>query len=234
MFWSSYVLFKGCYPGGHSTFFHVGVFGLNFRSVGLANWHLPLKRGACERKISKFGGLWAENFQIWGACELKISIFWGLWTKIWAKIEAIEAKISKFSQKGVLWSDSFAWNGTLASGTEERREKGVFRAAHPHTPFLGQCPQDVIWFKSCFHLTCNLGFKRRPIHFHIISVKCSKVKIYHTDLIACSPKQTGLLRTLTTSRTTLESVWTVIFQRHRGGGVGAECLQQQKNWQKIW
>ena len=23
---------------------------------------------------------------------------------------------------------------------QERREKGVFRAAHPHTPFLGQCP----------------------------------------------------------------------------------------------
>ena len=62
--------------GGHSTFFQVGVCGPDFRSVGLANWHLPLKRGACERKISKFGacelkisnfgGLWAENFQIWG------------------------------------------------------------------------------------------------------------------------------------------------------------------------
>ena len=23
---------------------------------------------------------------------------------------------------------------------QERREKGVFRATHPHTPFLGQCP----------------------------------------------------------------------------------------------
>ena len=69
--------------GGHSTFFQVGVCGPDFRSVGLANWHLPLKRGACERKISQFGGLWAENSQIWGfvswkfpnlgACELK---FW--------------------------------------------------------------------------------------------------------------------------------------------------------------
>ena len=91
--------------GGALNFFQVGVSGPDFRSVGLANWHLPLKRGACERKISKFRGLWAENFQIWG-----------LWTKIWAKIEAVEAKISKFSQKGVLWTDSFAWNGTLASG----------------------------------------------------------------------------------------------------------------------
>ena len=49
--------------GGHSTFFS----GRGVRpGVGLANWHLPLKRGACERKISKFWGLWAENFQIWG------------------------------------------------------------------------------------------------------------------------------------------------------------------------
>ena len=126
--------------GGHSTFFQVGVCGPDFRSVGLANWHLPLKRGACERKISQFGGLWAENFQIWGlvswkfpnfgACELKISKFWGLWDKIWVKIEAVEAKISKFSQKGVLWTDSFAWNGTLASG-----RRGVKRGSSgPHIP----------------------------------------------------------------------------------------------------
>ena len=116
--------------GGHSTFFQVGVCGPDFRSVGLANWHLPLKRG----------GLWAENFQIWGlvswkfpnlgACELKISKFGGLWTKIWVKIEAVEAKISKFSQKGVLWTDSFAWNGTLASG-----RRGVKRGSSgPHIP----------------------------------------------------------------------------------------------------
>ena len=52
--------------GGALNFFQVGVCGLDFQSVGLANWYLPLKRGACELKISKFGYLWAENFQIWG------------------------------------------------------------------------------------------------------------------------------------------------------------------------
>ena len=45
-------------------FFQVGVCGQDFRSVGLTNWYLPLKRGACELKISKFRGLWTENFQI--------------------------------------------------------------------------------------------------------------------------------------------------------------------------
>ena len=77
--------------GGHSTFFQVGVCGLDFRSVGLANWHLPLKRG---------GGLVSWKFPNLGACELKISKFGGLWAKIWVKIEAVEAKISKFSQRG--------------------------------------------------------------------------------------------------------------------------------------
>ena len=32
---------------------------------GLVSGKFP-NLGACERKISKFGGLWAENFQIWG------------------------------------------------------------------------------------------------------------------------------------------------------------------------
>ena len=116
--------------GGHSTFFQVGVCGPDFQSMGLANWQLLLKRGACERKIFKFWGLVSWKFPNLGACELKISKFGRLWTKIWAKIEAVEAKISKFSQKGVLWTDSFAWNGTLASG-----RRGVKRgSSRPHIP----------------------------------------------------------------------------------------------------
>ena len=100
-----------------------------------------LKCGACELTFaSEKGGLWAEIFQIWrlvswkfsnlGTCELKIFKFGGLWAKLWVKIEAVEAKISKFSQKGVLWTDSFAWNGNLASG-----RRGVKRGfSGPHIP----------------------------------------------------------------------------------------------------
>ena len=121
-----------CNPGGGAlNFFQVGVCGPDFWSVALANWYLPLKRGlvnwkfpnsgACELKISKSG-----------ACELKISKFGGLWAKIWVKIEAVEAKISKFSQKGVLWTDSFAWNGTL--GNYRRGVKGG--SSGPHIPIL--------------------------------------------------------------------------------------------------
>ena len=52
---------------GALNLFQVGVCGPDFWSVTrLANWYLPLKEGACELKISKFGGLWTENFQIWG------------------------------------------------------------------------------------------------------------------------------------------------------------------------
>ena len=66
-----------------------------------------------------------------GACELIFaSETRGLWAKIWVKIEAIEAKISKFSQKGVLWTDSFAWNGTLAN-----YKRGLKRGSSgPHIP----------------------------------------------------------------------------------------------------
>ena len=83
---------------------------LNFFS-GRGVWPGFPKCGASELLFaSEKGGLWTENFQIWGlvnwkfpnleACELKISKFRGLGAKIWAKIEAVEAKISKFSQKG--------------------------------------------------------------------------------------------------------------------------------------
>ena len=89
-----------------------------------------LKCGACELTFaSEKGGLWAKISQNWrlvswkfpnlGACELKFFKFGGLWAQIWVKIEAVEAKISKFSQKGVLWTDSFAWNGTLVSGRRD-------------------------------------------------------------------------------------------------------------------
>ena len=107
-----------------------------------------LKCGACELILaSNKAGLWTENFQIWefvswkfpnlGACELKISKFVGLWAKIWVKIEAVEAKIFKFSGGLMNWLFCLKWD---PCELQERREKEVFRAVHPHTPFLEQCP----------------------------------------------------------------------------------------------
>ena len=129
--------------GGHSTFFSGRGVRPGFPKCGDCELILGLwKRGLVN---CKFPNLWAS--------ELKISKFGGfivswkfpnlgaLWAKILAKIEAVEAKISKFSQKGVLLTDSFTWNE--ACELQERRENGVFRAAHPHTPFLGQCPPET-------------------------------------------------------------------------------------------
>ena len=115
--------------GGHSTFFWVGVCGPDFRNGGLVNWSLPLKRGACELKISKFGGLWTENFQIWGwTCELKISNFGGLWTEnfqIWGlgsenfpfflKRGACELRL--LLEMVPLWTTGEAWKGGLQGRT---------------------------------------------------------------------------------------------------------------------
>ena len=132
--------------GGALNFFQVGVCGPDFQSVGLRTdiclWKKGLVR-ACKLKISKFG-------MSGGLCsELKIPKFGGLRAKTWVKIEAVEAKISKFSQKGVLWTDPFAWD---PCELQERHEKGVFRAAHPHTPFLGQCPLGELYV---FEVTRN-------------------------------------------------------------------------------
>ena len=135
--------------GGELTFFSgrgvrpgfpkCGVCELIFASDREGACELKIsKLGACGLKVSKFRGLWTEN----------ISKFGGLKAKSWAKIKTVKAKISKFSQKGVFWTDTFAWNGTLAN---YRRcvKRGVFRAAHPHTPFLGQWPPDqTSW--TCF------------------------------------------------------------------------------------
>ena len=107
--------------------------------------------------VSEKGDLWTENFQIWGllnwkfpnlaACELKVFKFVVLRAKIWAKIEAVEAKISKFSQKGGLvnWLFCLKWD---PCELQERRGKGVSRAAHPHTPFLGQCTRGALCFRG--------------------------------------------------------------------------------------
>ena len=86
--------------GGHSTFFQVGVCGPDFRSVGLANWHLPLKRGACEWKISKFGGLWAENFQIWGLVSWKFPNLGACELKFGWKLRLLRLKFQNFLKRG--------------------------------------------------------------------------------------------------------------------------------------
>ena len=122
-------------PGEALNFFQVGVCGPDFRSVGLqTDICLSLKRGACERKISKFAGLWAENFQIWGLVSWKFPNLGACELKFEWKLRLLRLK---FLKRGSceLWTDSFAWNGTLASG-----RRGVKRGSSPgssglHIPY---------------------------------------------------------------------------------------------------
>ena len=85
--------------GGHSTFFQVGVCGPDFRSVGACELILASEKRGLWAENFQIWGLVNWKFPNSGACELKISKFGGLWAEIWVKIEAEEAKISKFSQK---------------------------------------------------------------------------------------------------------------------------------------
>ena len=129
-------------PGGGGTqLFQVGVCGPDFQSVGL-------RTGIC---LWKGGLVPAENFQIWGLVPAENFQIWGLvklWAKIWMKNEAVEAKISKFSQKGVLWTDSFAWNGTLKLRAAGEVWKGGLQGRTSPYPFLGQCPPRQLFFRS--------------------------------------------------------------------------------------
>ena len=139
---------RGHYPGA-LNFFQVGVCGPDFRSVGLLNCYLPLKRGACELKISKLGGLWTENFPILGLVSWKFPNL-GAWElKFGRKLRLLRLKFQNFLKRGsceltlllAMWPlrTAGAW-------------KGVFRAAHPRTPFLGVPPGDITSFKMVRHL----------------------------------------------------------------------------------
>ena len=139
-------------PGGHYTFFQVGVCSQDFQSVGLANWCLPLKRGTCELKISKFGGLWTENFQIWGLVSWKIPNLGACELKFGWKLRLYRLKFPNFLKRGSCKLTLLLEMGPLRITGE--CGKGVFRATHPHTLFLGQCPppQHYCSMKSYKHI----------------------------------------------------------------------------------
>ena len=145
--------------GGHSTFFQVGVCGPDFRSVGLANGHLPLKRaglwaenfqiwglvswkfpnlGACELKISKFEGLWAENIQIWGLVSWKFPNLGACELKFEWKLRLLRLKFPNFLKRGSCELTLLLEMGPLRAAGEAW--KGGLQGRTSPYPFLGQCP----------------------------------------------------------------------------------------------
>ena len=106
-------------PGCTQLFSGRGVRSGFLKNVALANWFLSLKEGLVN---------W--NF-----------LTWGLRAKLWTKFDVVEAKISKFFSKWGLvnWLYKLVFLKWEPCKLWERREKGV-RAAHPHTPFLGEWP----------------------------------------------------------------------------------------------
>ena len=168
--------------GGNSTFFQLWVYGPDFRSVRLANWYLPLKRWLVELKISKLGACELKIKFQFGVYELKIFQFGGLRAKIWARIETVEVKFGGggvnfpiFSKGGlVIWLFCLKLD---PCELQERRENGVFRAAHPHTPFLGQCP-----------LGSDMGWGRTRITVCLFVCLTDRSKWKHVD----GPERTSL------------------------------------------
>ena len=90
---------------------------LDFRSVRLANWKLI---------ASEKGVLWTRPVK-----------FEGMRAEILANFDALEAQIPHFFKGGGLWLTfklcCLKWDSCKTGEVW----KGVFRAASPHTPFLG-------------------------------------------------------------------------------------------------
>ena len=128
----------------------------------------------------KGGCLWTECPNL-GACELKMSKFGGLRAKICAKIEAVEVKI--FSKGGLVnWLFCLKWD---PCELQERRERGVFKAAHPHTPFLGQFPpprKKVLFLKKKKKKKSNIFWccKKSKFIILLIFVPISSSRVFVT------------------------------------------------------
>ena len=77
--------------GGQLNFFSGRGVRPGFPKCGACELTFASEKGACERKISKFGGLWAENFQIWGLWAENFQI-WGLVSWKFPNLGACELK----------------------------------------------------------------------------------------------------------------------------------------------
>ena len=126
----------------HSTFFSGRGVRPGFLKCGACELIFTSERRGLVNWISKYGGLWTDNFQIWGlsTCQLKISKF-EAWELKFGKVEAEEGKISKFSQISQMGSCELTLLFELdLCKLQERCEKGLFRATHPHIPFPRSVP----------------------------------------------------------------------------------------------
>ena len=89
-----------------------------------------------------------------------------------------------------------------------RREKGVFRAAHPHTPFLGQCPPGYFClrlppiiiipilykntqFCSNWMLFYHILLKIHPISVNWVPLSVKKTPDYYTKILEKAPPKAG-------------------------------------------
>ena len=131
------------YRRGHSNFFSGRFVRPGFPNLGLVSGKLPWKwwlvsglsskTGVWELIIYQISKLFDKNRgQIGVSVAKNCHIFWKL--LIWRQ------NLTFLFQMRVLWKDlSLNWG---SCERQERREKGVLRAAHPHTctNFSGECP----------------------------------------------------------------------------------------------
>ena len=88
------------FRGGALNFFSGRGVQPGFLKCGACELLFASEKGACELKISKFGGLWTENFQILGLVSWKFQNL-GAWElKFWWKLRLKRLKFPNFLKRG--------------------------------------------------------------------------------------------------------------------------------------
>ena len=112
----------------HSTFFRYRGVRPGFPKCGACELIFDSEKGACELKISKFGGLWTKNFPIlglvswkfsnWEACELKFGWKLRLWRLNFPNfLKRVSCKLTLLLEMEPLRTTGEAWKEGLQGRT---------------------------------------------------------------------------------------------------------------------
>ena len=149
-------------PGGALNLFSGRGVRHGFPKCGACELTFASEKAGLWAENFQIWGLVSGKFPNLGACELKISKFGGLWAKIWVKIEAVEAKISKFSQKGSCELTLLLEMGPLRAAGEAWKG-GLQGRTSPYPLSRSVPPPGSFTFNPAFHqnskvFSYNLAF----------------------------------------------------------------------------
>ena len=129
--------------GGALNFFSGRGVRPGFPKCGACELTFASEKGACERKISKFRGLWGENFQIWGLVRWKFPNLAVCELKFRWKLRLLRLKFSNFLKRGSCELTLLLEMGPLRAAGEAWKG-GLQGRTSPYPLSRSVPPQDVM------------------------------------------------------------------------------------------